>query len=73
MSVLSPPASIVSEVFALLNRVLDLVDRETAKAHLDRLAVLRANLEASEAFKARFGQPLTPGLESHTPDEPEQS
>lgn len=56
------PATIVSELFALLNRVLDLVDRETAKAQLDRLAVLRANLESSEVFKARFGESLSPGL-----------
>lgn len=49
------PLTVVGEVIALLNRVLDLVDRETAKSTLDRLAVIRANADVRKAMDAKFG------------------
>lgn len=42
-------------VDALLTLVLKLVDRQTAKQQLDRLAVRLANMAADEAEKLKFG------------------
>lgn len=52
---------VITVVGALLEVVLKLVDRETAKKTLDQLDVRLANLAADEAEKAKFGPFVAPG------------
>lgn len=49
-----PALSLASEVLILINRILDLVDRETAHQLLDRQAVIRSNIDFAAAMREKF-------------------